>query len=934
MADVSGAAILLNAGDGVLAADGSALTLKASSVVANTGHGVRCGRLCDLSFVDSSYNGGAGLLGESTSYPYGWFNDGTLFFNGQNNLFSVGYGISLDSLGSASNSFWTIARNSIVGNRRGGIQVIDATATISGNCIAGNTRNPQSGTQGRAIRVSGQAVIEKNTVVGNDASAIWVGTTQNVPISQNNLEGNAAPILEYGAAASAATLQAANNWWGGANSSDVASLVYDHNDNVSRGYVNFDQPDLAHGPIAGAPATGPCASCIAHVPPDHWRGEYWNNTNLEPRDQPKMVRDDGNGELNVDFGTDMLGSPSLACGISTEAISARWTRQVDFPESGTYRFTVTTDDGFRLFVADGSTPVLDKWFDQTAGVCQGGSKANFPCSIAADCPGGGMCVPNPYSVDVALSAGEHEIKAEWNDRTVHAVAKLSWAPLNPPTPVYTATSTVTLTPRPSPTFTPTATFTKTRTVTPTRTPSITGTRPTAAFTPTPTPSPTGGICAQPKIDLAILIDSSGSIDAGDFELEKEGFASGIEDPSKVPQDGSVCVTVTEFSGTAAEYVSLAAGCITDATAANRIAQSVRTVTATSGDTHVDAAINAAASQFAAHARPDARQIMLLATDGIVNVCDPNARPLSTCPPAPACSVLDAALVAARSAGADEFDVLAIEDPGVFVPGVGERKPLTRDDFTNFYGCRVFPQPNSPGPPPQPGFVVSVGRDFEQFARVVTSTLPALGCATRVDLNDTTGQPGGTSRINATLTKAPGVQVSLAGSEITFDPTLLEADCSSCSINPAIGPGTAADKSLGCGRVDIDAHTARLLVDVLATGNVNPLPDGRLFTCELKPASTLARGIVVPLHNQPSAVASDSTLVATLGRDGSITVSGCPGDCDGDGEVGLDEVGRAVLLFLGIPPSVPCPAADVNGDGQVRIGEVVQAIDARYQRCGR
>jgi murein DD-endopeptidase MepM/ murein hydrolase activator NlpD len=898
VADIRDAQVLINPGDGIYAESGSTLVLRDSSVTRHqVGTGIRCAGRCDLSYVNSSFN----PEGLTSSSGNGSIGGSTLLFNWV-------FGLNLGSSGSS----WTVERNIIAGNGTGGIQVSGSTAVIRTNCIADNGKDRPTNTNGRAIRLAGQATIEKNTIVGNYGSAVWVSGPQSKAITQNNLEGNAAPILEYGASSSAATLQATNNWWGGTSSAEVGVLVYDQNDNPSpaRAYVNFDQPAVASGPIPSAPTTGPCARCIDDVPTDHWRGEYWNNMGYTSA--PRMIRDDGamlradaTGLLDINFGTDKLGSPSLACGIGTDVISAQWAGTANFAQSGTYRFSCTMDDACNIFI-DGAA-VLAQSIDPP------------------------LYQVKTSTVDRSLTAGPHEVRVQFVDYSGPAVLKVSWQFTGPmATTTYTATSTVTLTPRPSPTFTPTPTFTKTGAATPTRTSTLTGTRPTAAFTPTPAPSPTGGICSQPKIDLAILIDSSGSIDPGDFEVEKEGFARAIDDPSKVPQDGSVCVTVIEFSSSPTLYVPLSAGCIADAAAATRIANEIQGISYTGGATGIDSAITSAAAEFASSARPDARQTVLLATDGILNACDTGVRPLPLCPPPPPCAGFDTALSGARAAGVDEVDVIAIEDPGE-----GSLRPaLIRDDFTNFYGCRVFPQPNSPGPPPQPGFVITVGRDFTEFARVVTSTLPSLSCATRIDLNDTTGQPSGTSRINATLTKAPGVQVSLAGSDITFDPTILQADCSTCNINPAIGPGTAANKSLRCARTDIDSNTARLRVDVFATDNTNPLPDGRLFTCEVKPVSTLARGTIIPLRNQPSAVAPDSTLIATLGRDGSITVSGCPGDCDGNGEVGLDEVGRAVLLFLGIPPSSPCPAADANGDGQVRIGEVVQVIAARYQGCGR
>ena len=111
------------------------------------------------------------------------------------------------------------------------------------------------------------------------------------------------------------------------------------------------------------------------VPAANWKGEYFAGTELAG--SPLMVRDDGDGSLGFDWGT---GGPG--CQVPADGFSARFTRTASFA-AGTQRFTVTSDDGVRVFVDD--TLLLDKWIDQG---------------------------PTTYSFDVALSAGSHTVKAE------------------------------------------------------------------------------------------------------------------------------------------------------------------------------------------------------------------------------------------------------------------------------------------------------------------------------------------------------------------------------------------------------------------------------------------------------------------------------------------------------------------------------------------
>jgi len=138
---------------------------------------------------------------------------------------------------------------------------------------------------------------------------------------------------------------------------------------------------------SGASGSG----CVASVPANRWKGEYFNNTTL--MGSPAMVRDDGASSLDFYFG---LGTPSAACGLSPELFSARWTRTVNFG-SGLYRFSVTGDDGVRLYV-DGQVKI-DAWVLQS---------------------------PTTYTADVTLSAGPHDIRLEFFEYTGGATAFLSW----------------------------------------------------------------------------------------------------------------------------------------------------------------------------------------------------------------------------------------------------------------------------------------------------------------------------------------------------------------------------------------------------------------------------------------------------------------------------------------------------------------------------
>ena len=65
----------------------------------------------------------------------------------------------------------------------------------------------------------------------------------------------------------------------------------------------------------------------------------------------------------------------------------------------------------------------------------------------------------------------------------------------------------------------------------------------------------------------------------------------------------------------------------------------------------------------------------------------------------------------------------------------------------------------------------------------------------------------------------------------------------------------------------------------------------------------------------------------------VGVSGCVGDCDGDGQVTIQELILAVEISLGESAEVTrCSAADENDDLQVTVDELVRAVDNALDGC--
>ena len=173
-----------------------------------------------------------------------------------------------------------------------------------------------------------------------------------------------------------------DSWHGDlSGSTNPTVIVLDQNKSVSASFVTSSLP-----------------------PPDAWRGEYFNNLTLSG--SPSLVRYDA--AINFSWQGDSPGP-----GIDPD-FSARWTRQIDFAP-GNYRFSLTHDDGIRLWIDD--VLQLDQW---------------------------GTCCRTD-EIEVNLTEGPHLLRVEFVDTGGWAQATVDWALITPfsttidaidPTPPY------------------------------------------------------------------------------------------------------------------------------------------------------------------------------------------------------------------------------------------------------------------------------------------------------------------------------------------------------------------------------------------------------------------------------------------------------------------------------------------------------------------
>ena len=72
------------------------------------------------------------------------------------------------------------------------------------------------------------------------------------------------------------------------------------------------------------------------------------------------------------------------------------------------------------------------------------------------------------------------------------------------------------------------------------------------------------------------------------------------------------------------------------------------------------------------------------------------------------------------------------------------------------------------------------------------------------------------------------------------------------------------------------------------------------------------------------------LVALAG--GARAVPACVGDCNGDGEVTVDELVTGVHIALESAAVDSCPSLDVDRDGLVTVDEMLSGVDALLKGC--
>lgn len=196
--------------------------------------------------------------------------------------------------------------------------------------------------------------------------------------------------------------------------------------------------------------------------------------------------------------------------------------------------------------------------------------------------------------------------------------------------------------------------------------------------------------AQTVLDLAFVMDGSGSIDAADFALQKDGLIAAIGNPQLVPRDGSIGLTIVQYGG-GITSVEVPYRVISTEGDANAVANQIAGFPQIGGGTNPGDGVLTAINELDLNGNPAGVQSICLSTDGTPNTG----------------VSLASAIATAQSSllGLDVFGVLGIECPGVFgesqlqasygpfvFGGGGAVLVFGSTEFANTVGPACFGQP--------------------------------------------------------------------------------------------------------------------------------------------------------------------------------------------------------------------------------------------------
>lgn len=317
---------------------------------------------------------------------------------------------------------------------------------------------------------------------------------------------------------------------------------------------------------------------------------------------------------------------------------------------------------------------------------------------------------------------------------------------------------------------------------------------------------------------------------------------------------------------------------------------------------------------------------------------------------------------------ERCDILGSE--GVCSPPLDGGQPCKRNtdcnaDFglvclfcdTGFDCCTLPRATQTPVPPP------ATPTPIPPTVIIPLTPVPIL------NVGSETGRPGDALDVTVSIGSA-GLSIAATANDIVFDASAL-----------SVNPGTCRLAAQGAKQVVATIiEPGHLRVFVESAQDVLPIPDGPLYTCKFVVALSALPGtytlqnvnasvygltgdpiglvygadgeILVTLVRRPTPTptptgtrtptpsptssptntAPTNTPTRTSTPTPTATVSPCVGDCDGSGDVTVNEIVTMVSIALGNTPLSACNAGDADHSGDITVNEIVAAVNSALANC--
>ncbi len=182
--------------------------------------------------------------------------------------------------------------------------------------------------------------------------------------------------------------------------------------------------------------------------------------------------------------------------------------------------------------------------------------------------------------------------------------------------------------------------------------------------------------ASAAIDIGLVVDGSGSIDDSDWKLQREGFSTALRDSANVPLDGSVAITVVQFSS--GTQVEVPRTVIDSKEKLDAVVAKIESMEQRQGGTDPDNGITAGLEALKPF-RDDTKTVLCLSSDGTG-------------------ADLTDSVAAAKAGGIERFSVIGIDDYG------------NTEQLRSYYGPHIYG-----------GGAMTIARNTVEFASLIAGS---------------------------------------------------------------------------------------------------------------------------------------------------------------------------------------------------------------------